>query len=428
MKNKKLSTLFILALLTASLSAQKTMTLDEAIKIALEKNYSLKIARNDQSIAENNVTWSPFLPTLAGTGRQSQTTIMEASTASPDNAKDVTNAYSAGLSLSWKLFDGFGMFASYSRSSELLSMSNQKVKIEIENLVMSVCSEYYNIIVQQNRLESSLTSLALSKLRYQNAEEKYLLGVISGLDLQQAKIDLNADSSTVLSEYEYVNSAYIRMAKLLNAGHELSFNIRDSIVLAPQMNIDSLRKLTLEKNNQLILSRQGVQLSEYDLQAVRALRYPSINFSAGYNLIKNQYPLADSYYRSNGPTWGFSMSWNIFSGMETNRKIANAKLDNESSKLSYLDIENEILGELDLLYNSYRNNITVTYFETESAEVARKSLEIAMERYRLGSLSGLEFREYQNKYLDAINRRLTALYQAKVSEIGLRLLSGELSE
>ncbi|HPS98143.1 MAG TPA: TolC family protein, partial [Bacteroidales bacterium] len=111
-----------------------------------------------------------------------------------------------------------------------------------------------------------------------------------------------------------------------------------------------------------------------------------------------------------------------------NRRMANAKIEAESSRLAYLDIENEILGELDLLYNTYRNNIIVTNFETQSAEVARASLEIAMERYRLGSLSGLEFREYQRNYLNAINRRLTALYQAKISEIGLRLLSGELTE
>ncbi len=428
MKNRKFSIATLIILLPLLASGQDVMTLDEAIKIALEKNYSLKIVRNEQNMAENNVTPGPFLPTLSGSGRQSLTDLSVASSNNPDGGKDRTNQYSAGISLNWKLFDGFGMFAGYSRSQELLSMSTQKVKIEVENLVMRVCSEYYNIIVQQKRLESSLISLALSKSRYQNAEEKYLLGVISGLDLQQAKIDLNADSSYVLSQSETVKSSYIRMSNLLNTGHEINFNIRDTIVLAPEMNIDSMRNRTIRFNNQLILARQGEKLSEYDLKAVRALRYPTINFNAGYNYNRYNYPLDDEYSQSVGPTMGFNMTWNIFSGLETQRKISNARLDAENSKLMFLDIENEILGELDLLFNSYMNNITVTYFETENAEVARNSLEIAMERYRLGSLSGLEFREYQNKYLEAIDRRLTALYQAKVSEIGLRLLCGELTE
>lgn len=428
MRNLRLSFAILFLASFTTVQAQKIMSLDEAISQALEHNYSLKISRNDQAIARNNVTLAPFLPTLTGSGRQTQTNNNEANASS--GPKDTrTNYYAAGVSMSWKLFDGFGMFTAYSRQKELLAMSNQRVRIDVENLVMRICSEYYNIIVQQNRLESSLTSLALSRSRYENAEEKYLLGVISGLDLQQAKIDLNTDSSTVLSQQETLKSAYIRMTNLLNAGHEINFVIQDTIILAPEMNYDSLRSRTLSFNNQLILARQGEQLSRYDLDAVRALRYPTINFSSGYNLTRYDYPWqADFYSQTKGFNWGFNMSWNIFSGLETRRKVSNAKIDLESSRFAYLDAENEILGELDLLYNTYRNSITVTFFETESAEVARNSLEIAMERYRLGSLSGLEFREYQNKYLNAINRRLSALYQAKISEIGLRLLAGELTE
>ncbi len=428
MRNLRLSSIVLLLLSPIALQAQKTMSLEEAIMQALENNYSLKISRNDETIADNNVSLSPFLPTVTGTGRQSQTdNTTESSTSEEDKTR--TNFYTAGITLNWRLFDGLGMFATYSRQQELLAMSSQRVKINVENLVMRVCAEYYNIIVQQNRMESALTSLALSKSRYENAEEKYLLGVISGLDLQQARIDLNADSSAVLLQQETVISAYILMTNLLNAGHEINFNINDTIILAPKINIDSLRQRTLNFNNQLIMARQGETLSKYDLDAVRAQRYPTINFSTGYNITRSEFPwAASSYNMTNGLNWGFNMSWNIFSGLETNRRIANAKIEAESSRLAYLDIENEILSELDLLYNTYQNNIIVTDFETQSAEVARASLEIAMERYRLGSLSGLEFREYQNNYLSAINRRLTAIYRAKISEIGLRLLSGELTE
>ena len=428
MKNLRLSFILLMLLLPLTAGAQKLMTLDEAIMQALENNYSLKMSRNDLAIAENNVTLTPFLPTLEGSASQRQTNSSDKTT-NTEYEDSRTNYYNLGASLRWTIFDGFGMFADYSRQKELLAMSNQGLKIDVENLVMAVCTEYYNIIVQENRLQSVRTSLALSRSRYETAEEKYLLGVISGLELQQARIDLNIDSSTVLSQQKTVTSSYILLAKKLNAGHEITFSVEDTIVLAPEMNIDSLRSRTLKYNNQLILARQGEQLSQYDLNAVRALRYPSLNFSSGYNFTRYDYPWeADYYSQVNGMNWGFGLTWNIFTGFETQRRISNAKLEIENSKLAYLDVENEILGDLDLLYNTYRNSIIVTWFETESAEVARNSLEIAMERYRLGSLSGLEFREYQNKYLDAINRRLSALFQAKVSEIGLRLLAGELTE
>ena len=256
MRNLRLSAILLLLLTPLASMAQKTMSLDEAIMQALENNYSLKITRNDETISKNNVTLAPFLPTVTGTGRQSQTTNdTESSSAAAD--KNRTNLYTAGLTMNWRLFDGLGMFTDYSRQQEMLAMSSQRVKISVENLIMRVCSEYYNIIVQQNRMQSALTSLSLSKSRYENAEEKYLLGVISGLDLQQARIDLNADSSAVLTQQETVISAYIRMTNLLNAGHEINFNINDTIILAPAIDVDSLRVRTLSFNNQLILARQG---------------------------------------------------------------------------------------------------------------------------------------------------------------------------
>jgi len=168
MRNLRLSAIILLLLAPLASMAQKTMSLDEAIMQALENNYSLKITRNDETISKNNVTLAPFLPTVTGTGRQSQTTNdTESSSAAAD--KNRTNLYTAGLTMNWRLFDGLGMFTDYSRQQEMLAMSSQRVKISVENLIMRVCSEYYNIIVQQNRMQSALTSLSLSKSRYENA-------------------------------------------------------------------------------------------------------------------------------------------------------------------------------------------------------------------------------------------------------------------
>ncbi len=414
-------------MLPALLNGQDHITLDSCIMQALERNYSLKMTRNDQQIAGNNITAAPFLPAITATGRQLQEDEMAGNTNTPEESVK-TLTYSGGVAMTWKIFDGLAMFSTYSRQKQLFAQSIQRVRIEVENLVMDVCSEYYNIIVQQHLLESELTSLSLSKSRYANAEEKYLLGVISGLDLQQARLDLNTDSSRVLNQEETVRSAYIRLANLLNAGADTRYSIKDTILLSNEMNYDTLKSRTLHYNNTLILVRQGESVSEKDLQLVRASRYPSLNFTTGYSLARYEYPYTDYFSQSKGMYYGFNLSWNIFSGFETKRKIANAKLDLENSRLAYLDAENAILGDLSLLYNSYKNNLIISSFESESVVVAEKSLEVAMERYRLGSLSGLEFREYQNKYLEATNRKLTALYQAKMSEIGLRLLCGEITE
>ncbi len=67
-------------------------------------------------------------------------------------------------------------------------------------------------------------------------------------------------------------------------------------------------------------------------------------------------------------------------------------------------------------------------FEKQNVDVARANLDLALERYELGVLSGLGFREFQLGYINAVDRSLDALYQSKVLELSLLVLSGQMDE
>jgi outer membrane protein TolC len=170
-----------------------------------------------------------------------------------------------------------------------------------------------------------------------------------------------------------------------------------------------------------------MRISELDLKLARAARFPTVDFNTGYNFTFADTPSAAiTYNRSQGFNWGFSLSWTLFSGFDVNRRIKNAKLEVKGSELNYQQIENNVMSELALLYNTYERNLLMINFEIESVETAFQTLDAAMSRYKVGSLSGIEFREYQKSYLEAVDRKFNAMYQAKLSEINLRILGGEL--
>jgi len=58
--------------------------------------------------------------------------------------------------------------------------------------------------------------------------------------------------------------------------------------------------------------------------------------------------------------------------------------------------------------------------------VAYENHTIAMERYRLGELSGIQLREAQNALLEAEERRSISEYNTKLCEISLLQLSGRI--
>ena len=83
-----------------------------------------------------------------------------------------------------------------------------------------------------------------------------------------------------------------------------------------------------------------------------------------------------------------------------------------------------ILGLIGLFWQAYRNNLEVILLEEENLIAAKENYEIAMERYLLGDLPGIEMREAQKSLLDAEERILTAKYNTKVCEISLQQISG----
>ncbi len=412
-------------------SAQEAIPLYNCITQAVENNYTIKIQRNQEAIASNNVTVSPFLPSLVASGRQNQTSnqnkISYADTGETISYNLTTDNLSAGVAFNWRLFDGLAMFADYNRQRELLSVAKQESELAIELLIANVCNVYYNIIVLENRLTAAKYTLSLSQERYMQATAMYTLGSSSGLDLRQAKIDLNADSSKLMRQEEELRNAYIRLNTLMNAPLDKFAYVQDSIALLPKMEREKLNSRTLQYNSTLLAARIGKNISELDLKNARSTWFPTLDFNAGYNYSWADNPsLSITNNQVNGLNWGFSLSWTLFDRLETNRKVKNAKLELKGSELNYQLIENEIMSDLALLYNTYENNLLMITFETESAETAQQTLDAAMARYKLGNLSGIEFREYQRNYLEAVDRKMLALYQAKLSEVNLRLMSGEL--
>ncbi len=410
--------------------AQKRVTLEECIERALEANYSIKMIRNQEKMAANDLNYSPFLPTLGVTAGQKQTINDSKTTTNGENRElnsSRSDALTAGVALNWRLFDGMGMFVTQEKYQEMMTIGELNTQMAIENLIVNVSASYYNVIMQHSKLDAARHSLGLSTERYKEARDKYMIGVLSGLDAQQAKLDLNADSSNYMKQRELLKSAYIALNLSMNADLQQAMYVKDSITLLEPLVFNELNDKMLELNTTLMIGRRDRKVSELDMKLARAALFPTLDFAAGYNYSRTKAPEATtSLNRTNGPYWGFSVSVDVFNRLDNRKRIKNARLDMENADLSYQEAELQLKADLAQLYNTYENNLQIVSFEKESAAVAFENLDAALEKYKLGTLSGIEFREFQRSYIDAVDREVTAVFQAKVSELSLLLISGEL--
>ena len=419
-----------LATIPLSMKGQQHLNLQECIALAMKNNYSVTISSNQLQIAKNNVSLAPFLPSLDLGAKQSSTSTSQRDV-NQDGTADSYNTNSLSFlnsaSVSWTLFDGFAMFATRDKQNELLAQGKYNFRSVVENLVMKVSTQYYLIISLHNQVTLLEELVGISQIRYNQALTRYMIGKDSGLEYKQSKIYLNSDSSSLLLQKEKLRNAYIELFRLINLPLNSTIAIVDTIVPESVLIMKDVIARGLDNNTSLLAAESGEKVAGLDLKIAKSASYPSLSFSGGYNynLYRNDY-FPSRFDRSDGGNWGFSLSIPLFEGFETRRKIKNAKLYLENARLATLQARQDLESELRQLYNLYNNNLRMVDFEKENKETAFLNLEAAMEKYRLGALSGIEFRDIQLSYLNAYDRMLNALYEAKVSEITLHLLTGDL--
>lgn len=407
-------------------------TLQECLEKGLNKNYSLRIVRNEEQMAANNATMEnagllPSVSLSAGySGSAYGNDIVARDESVTKNRGIYDDGLNAGVDVSWMVFNGFQLQANYARLRELRLLSSTQTRIAVEDYIAELTAEYYNFVQQRQRLSNYVSAVKLSRERLRIVHERWMIGSLSRLDLQQARVDFNADSAQCLKQRELLASSRIRLHELMA---EDSLDVRfssfdDKIDLLVLPNFDSLWVMTKENNASMLMAAQNYTLAEIDLRSVRSRNYPYVRLNAGYGYNTNRYGSGNTLKRNQwGGDVGVSVGFNLYDGKRRSEQ-RNAKLSLRNAELQEYDLTLSLYTDLADLWQAYENNRMLLALEKENVIAARENYDIAHERYLLGDLSGIEMREAQKSLLDAEERILVAEYNTKVCEISLLQLSG----
>lgn len=437
MKRILYSLLLSITLGVVSVCAQEVFNLQRCIETGLEKNYSIRIVRNEQIISSNNATIgnAGYLPTVDMSGGLSGTIYDTRNKLSDGSTEKTTGVNSetanVGLNVNWTVFDGFGIQATYETLKELKQLGELNTRMTIEDFVASLSAEYYNLIRQKIRYKNLTATLALSRERLRIVEERYYIGSMSRLDLQQAQVDFNADSSNVLNQLETLHRSAIKLNQLMALDNvEEKVSLKDSLIV-PNEFLDEadLWSSTLASNVSLQIAQKNVYLSELDYKKARSRNYPYVKLNAGYGYTANWYEVGTTDLQQRlGLNYGVTLGLTLFDGFNRRREQRNSRVQIENKDLRRQELNLSLQADMSNLWMAYKNNLDLWSLEKENLVAAQENYNIAIERYKLGDLSGIELREAQNSLLNAEERRSISEYSTKLCEISLLQLSGQLLE
>ena len=412
--------------------SQSTLTLDEAIQLGLENNYGIHRFQNNLEIASNNRSLGNdgFLPSLTLSASQTER-IEDSEFETGGNAETTSGARSsvsnAALNLDWIIFDGLRMFTAYDRLGEIEQITDYQLRLEMELLAARIINAYFNITRISEQLIVLENSVDVSLERIEIEETKLDLGSGSEYDLLQAESDLNADRAAVLREKNLLMEAKITLNQLMAREPSEDFNVENEIPVNRNLSEDELRQKLMAENSELAIARLTQRVAKLEADELKGERYPEIAISSGYSFNRNE--AGGGFIRFNETTGfliGISARVNLFDGFNTSRRVQNAQINHKNALLQLEEDKLRLESDFLAVFRTYQNSLELIELEQDNLEKAEQTLDIAMERFRLGSISSLELREAQRTFLSAENRLINAKFEAKLAETELLQLSGDL--
>ncbi|MCZ8229723.1 TolC family protein [Flavobacterium sp.] len=415
-------------------NAQEVLTIKDAVAIALENNFEIKIANNNLNIDKVNLSVgnAGILPRVTASIvdnnriQNSSQTLQSGQVNSLKDAKN--NSLNYGVSLDWTIFDGLRMFARYDQLKELQKLGEARLKQTILLKIAEVNATYFDLVQQQQQLIAIDSTLMISSQRQQLAENRFKIGKASKLEVLNAQVDLNTDKVTLLRQKELYANTKIKLNQILARDVTKEFTVLNDIKVDNSLALPKLIELAKQQNPQLQTQIIAKNVSELQLKQVKAARYPSVSLNTGYNFQDTESSLGFTRSSSaRGLNYGFSATLNVFDGFAQNRNEKIAKLELENTKLAIEQQSQLLESQLSTFYQTYLTNLELINLEQNNEAIAKQNLAITIDKLKIGTITTIEFRAAQLNYVNARVRNSNAQYQAKLSEIALKELTGNIA-
>jgi outer membrane protein TolC len=434
----KRTLLYSFLLCTFTTQAQKILTLEQAIDLALKNNYDIRLAQNDAAITANDYAYAnfAFAPRVNGTASKVWNTTQTKQEFLNGSKRDTSGIhsrnFSANVSLSWTLFDGLKMFATRQKLEAMRNLGELAVKDQLVNSIANIIASYYNIVQQKQQLRNVSEQMSISEERVLLSDAKFQTGLGPKTDWLQSKVDYNAQKAAYLRQQTLIEQSKSTLNQLMavEAGNT-GYDVQDSIPLNMSLSYGELRQQILQKNTGLLVAQQNLTVSRLQLKESKGDYFPVINFNSGYNYSRvNSNAATNSFspvYNQNGVlNYGFTATIPIFNGFNVKRQVQDARLNVDYQQLMLENTRTKVDLSLSTAFQDYEYYKTAVTLEEENMILARENVMVALERFKQGVSTSIELREAQQSLEDGFNRLINARYNIKLAETQLLRLNGTL--
>ena len=433
--HKSLLFLFLFYL-GGSFAQTKVISKEEAIVKTLENNYGIKISQNNVEIADNNrnILNSGYLPSITGVAGTNYNIEDINATLQGGDERDVegtkTNRYNASINLNYTLFDGLGRWYNFKQLKEQYNLTTLDARETIENTILQLLTVYFEVARLTENVDVLEETLEISRDRIIRAQYQFEFGQSNKLAILNAEVDVNNDSINLLNVQQQLDNARRDLNVIVN-DQEIpldAFLVDTTVAFIPKLQLDSYLSEAKTNNVSLLRAESTISISEYALKVSKSGYLPTVNLSGSYGW--NTASLPSTSFAQTSTTLGYaaglSLSWDLFDGGATITNVRNSKvrLENEEyiKKQIILEVNRDIANAL----GNYENKRYIYEVQENNVVTNQNNFERTEEQFKIGQITSIEFRQAQINLLNARTSKNLAKYDAKLAELQLLQLTGQL--
>lgn len=417
--------------------AQRTLTLEECLRIGIENNLSLAGSRNElrkakHLLSENRAKLLPQVSAVAGFNDNFNPPVSVTDGSAYGNPYNVTKTLqynaSAGLQLQMPLYNQTVYTAiDIARTmNELNRLSYEKAR---EDLILQISKMYY---LGQNTVEQ-LALIQENRVRLQELRDITQAFFDNGMAMEVDVKRVNINLENLQVQYDNAKSMLVQQLNLLK--YVMDYPAEEEIALTPvnpeqveSVSLTGLRSDLYEL--QLLESQEKLAGQQKDL--IRQGYLPSLSLTGSW--MYSAYTDKALHWFHSGPSnhWypssglGLTLRVPIFDGLDKRARIRKARIDEENARLNYdnmrKNMETQYLNATNDLMNNQRN----FQKQKDNYLLAEEVYQVTTDRYREGIASMTEVLQDEMRMSEAQNNYLSAHYNYQVANLTLLKLTGQL--
>ena len=430
-----LSVILHFSVFNVRLFAQDTLlTAEDAVKYAIEHNYGITISKNNIEIGKLNNNWANAgaIPIISATankvvGINNLQQKLSNGTVTNRNGSSTKN-FNAGVAVNWRVFDGLKMFATKRRLEELERNGQYAFRKSLNETVYNVISSYYNVVTLKEQVKSTLEQIGLYRDRNDLAQRRFEIGTGAKYEVLEAQVDLNEQRSILLSLQNSLAIAKTSLNNIIGKISDTTYDVADTITVAELPSMAEAQNKIEKQNPDILLANSDLTVLFESKKEINAERLPIVTLNGFYNFARNSNGAGFTLFNQTyGPSGSIGVTIPLFSGMLIKKQVAVTDIQIKNQNITLAETRNNLQTALTNAYINYNNSLKIVQLEKSNLELATENIFIATERFKKLNITSVELRQIQISYNDAKTRLYNALYQAKLAEAQVALLTGDIA-